>query len=293
MFRFWHEILAGICVGFCPFEHLLAYIWELKSWKGCKFHPISKLRRVALRTKWTRHERTRKRRRSNGSKQLQLHELVRHCWSFAWEAYLCGQFMGRCCGFKPLSPAWIHLDSASFRPNLAIVLGSCLSWRDFLLLDLWRSVCWSVLNKHLHRLDRGIRIYLNCGDHGHIADAIIAKLQVGIWSWKIFRFEIWKHVLNASSFHGRYDVSEFWLGPPSTPATPFDDSWFFAQHVGNVNFSLLMFVGLILGLERSYQQWGHSAALQEGGLRKVGGTCRLEGAGPDRKSRDFSTGRET
>jgi|OrbCmetagenome_4_1107370.scaffolds.fasta_scaffold332294_2 hypothetical protein len=24
----------------------------------------------------------------------------------------------------------------------------------------------------------GIRIYLNCGDHGHIADAITAKLQV-------------------------------------------------------------------------------------------------------------------
>ena len=195
MFRFWPEILAGICIGLCPFEHLFAYIWELNSWKSCKFHPISKLRRVALRTKWTRHERTRKRRRSNGSKQLQLYELVRHCWSFAWEAYLCGQFKGRCCGFNPLSPAWIYLDSVSYHlgpPNLAIVLGVCLSWRYFYLLDLWRLACWSILHKHLHRLDQGIRIYLNCGDHGHIADAIIAKLQVGIclvWSCKMFRFE--------------------------------------------------------------------------------------------------------
>ena len=47
----------------------------------------------------------------------------------------------------------------------------------------------SIFHKHLHRLDQGIRIYLNCGDHGHIADAIIAKLQVGIWSGMIFRFE--------------------------------------------------------------------------------------------------------
>ena len=293
MFKFWPEILAGICIGLCPFEHLFAYIWELNSWKSCKFHPISKLRRVALRTKWTRHERTRKRRRSNGSKQLQLYELVRHCWSFAWEAYLCGQFKGRCCGFNPLSPAWIYLDSVSYHlgpPNLAIVLGVCLSWRYFYLLDLWRSACWSILHKHLHRLDQGIRIYLNCGDHGHIADAIIAKLQVGIclvWSCKMFRFEsILKCVFLP------WPIWYLWILVGST-IDSCHTFWWLVILVGNVNFSLLKFVGLILGLERSHQQWGHSATLQEGGLRKVGRTCRLEGAGPDRKCRDFWTGRET
>lgn len=226
----------------------------------------------------------------DGSKQLQLYELVRHCWSFAWEAYLCGQFMGRCCGFKPLSPAWIHLDSASFRPNLAIVLGGCLSWRDFFLLDLWRSARWSILHKHLHRLDQGIRIYLNCGDHGHIADAIIAKLQVGIclvWSCKMFRFEsIFEMRLPsmADMILLNFGWVHHWLLPHLLMIR--DSCW-------QREFSLLKFVGLILGLERSHQQWGHSATLQEGGLRKVGRTCRLEGAGPDRKSRDFSTGRET
>lgn len=203
MFRFWPEILAGICVGFCPFEHLFAHIWELNrnSWKGCKFHPISKLKRVALYTKWTRHERNRTRRRSNGSKQLQLYEVVRHCWSFAWEAYLCGQFSRRCYGFKPLSPAWIYLDSVSyldsFRTTESCHSSGCLFVMKRLFSTWFVKVSLvSIFHKHLHRLDH--KVFESTWIvviMGTLRMPSLLSCRSGfVWSCKMFRFACFKCV---------------------------------------------------------------------------------------------------